>query len=298
MSCSGDIVRDAFCFRQMTSSLQRKVDFAIKLLRSIPTDEQPVEVSYSGSKDSDVILELAKMAGIQYRAIYKNTTIDPPSTIKHCKKKGVEVFAPTINFFDLVKKKGCPTRRARFCCEYLKEYKVLDRAVQGIRRSESTARAKRYSEPTVCRFYGSKKNHVEVFLPILEWTDEDVAEFIAERGIKCHPLYYDEQGGFHVERRLGCIGCPLQGDNGKSDFLTYPRFLKQLIRSAQTYLDTHPHVSSVEKFDGSAYNMMFHNLFCNSYKQYETFVGGGMFPETAIDAKKFLESYFKIDLTI
>lgn len=124
-------------------SLQKKVDFAIRLLRSIPTDDGPVEISYSGGKDSDVILELAKMASIPYRAIYKNTTIDPPGTIKHCKEKGVEVFAPTINFFDLVKKYGNPTRFSRFCCKYLKEYKVLDRAVQGIRRSESHKRAKK-----------------------------------------------------------------------------------------------------------------------------------------------------------
>lgn len=279
-------------------SLQKKVDFAIRLLRSIPTEDGPVEISYSGGKDSDVILELAKIAGIPYRAIYKNTTIDPPGTIKHCKDKGVEVFAPTINFFDLVKKKGCPTRRARFCCEYLKEYKVLDRAVQGIRRCESTARAKRYEEPTVCRFYGSKKNHVEVFLPILEWTDEDVAQFIAKRGIKCHPRYYDELGNFHVERRLGCIGCPLRSDKGKADFLAYPRFLKQLVRSGQIYLDTHPHVKAVEKFDNSAYNMVFHNLFFDSYEKYHDVVTGGMFPETAIDAKAFLEDYFKIDLTL
>lgn len=280
------------------SGLAKKVDFAIRLLRSIPTECGPVEISYSGGKDSDVILELAKMAGIPYRSIYKNTTIDPPGTIKHCKEKGVEVFAPTINFFDLVKKKGCPTRRARFCCEYLKEYKVLDRAVQGIRRCESTSRAKRYEEPTVCRIYGSKKNYVEVFLPILEWTDDDVAEFIAERDIKCHPLYYDEQGIFHVERRLGCIGCPMRSDSGKSDFLKYPKFLKRLLACMQEWLDTHPHVSAVEKFDNNAYNVLFHNLFFDSYEKYHNVVTGGMFPETAIDAKSFLEDYFKIDLTL
>jgi phosphoadenosine phosphosulfate reductase len=281
----------------MNPALQKKVDFAIKLLRSIPTDEQPVEISYSGGKDSDVILELAKMSGIPYRAIYKNTTIDPPGTIKHCKEKGVEVFAPTISFFDLVKKKGCPTRRARFCCEYLKEYKVLDRAVQGIRRSESVKRAKRYNEPTVCRLYGNKKNHVEVFLPILEWADEDVAQFIAERDIKCHPLYYDEQGNFHVERRLGCIGCPLRSDNGLSDMVKYPKFLKRLISSSQAFIDTHPNSSSVKKF-GNAYNLVLHNLFFDSYEKYHNAVTGGMFPETAIDAKSFLEDYFKIDLTL
>ena len=61
---------------------QKKVARAIRLLKSIPQDGD-IEVSYSGGKDSDVILELAKMAGIKFRAIYKNTTIDPPGTIKH-----------------------------------------------------------------------------------------------------------------------------------------------------------------------------------------------------------------------
>lgn len=216
----------------MTESLQRKVDFAIKLLRSIPTDSGAIEVSYSGGKDSDVILELAKMAGINFWAIYKNTSIDPPGTIAHCKSKGVEIMKPAINFFDLVKKKGCPTMRARFCCEFLKEYKVCDRAIQGIRRTESVKRAKRYSEPEICRVYSHRQGSARVYLPILEWTNRDVSEFIGERGIKCHPLYYDEQGNFHVERRLGCLGCPLRGDRGLSDFMKYPKFLKQLLVSS------------------------------------------------------------------
>lgn len=123
--------------------LQKKIDRAIRLIQSAaPTDGSPIEVAYSGGKDSDVILELAKMAGIPYMAIYKNTTIDPPGTIAHCKSKAVEIFAPKITFFELVQKNGCPTRRARFCCEVLKEYKVLDRQIQGIRRHESEARKK------------------------------------------------------------------------------------------------------------------------------------------------------------
>ena len=54
----------------MTEELQKKVDRAIKLLQSTCKDQQ-IELCYSGGKDSDVILELAKMAGINYRAIYK-----------------------------------------------------------------------------------------------------------------------------------------------------------------------------------------------------------------------------------
>lgn len=175
---------------------KKKVDRAVKLIRSSVGDDV-VEVSYSGGKDSDVILELVKMAGVKYRAIYKNTTIDPPGTIAHVLSKGVEVMRPEISFFKFIEEKGFPTRRARFCCEKLKEYKVLDKAVQGIRRRESSARLKRYSveDPVICRIYGSKKNHVNVILPILDWADEDVALFVSERNIRCHPLYYDKEGG-------------------------------------------------------------------------------------------------------
>lgn len=282
----------------MTDELKKKVDFAIKLLRSIPTEDGPIEISFSGGKDSEVILELAKMAGIPYRAIYKNTSIDPPGTIAHCKSKGVEVLAPTINFFDLVKKNGTPTRFSRFCCKYLKEYKVLDKAVQGVRRCESRKRAERYKEPEVCRVY-SKTEKVKIYLPILEWSDDDVAQFIAEREIKCHPLYYDEQGNFHVEHRLGCIGCPLASQKKRREqYMQYPKLLRQLIRSQQIFIDSHPNSKSAKFTNGIAYNGLFFELFCDSREEYESLISGGMFPETAIDAKAFLEDYFKIDLTI
>ena len=92
----------------MRKELQKKVDFAIKLLQSIPQDGD-IELSYSGGKDSDVILELAKMAGIPYRAIYKATTIDPPGTIAHAKEMGAEVVRPKKTFFQLISEKRFPS---------------------------------------------------------------------------------------------------------------------------------------------------------------------------------------------
>ena len=110
----------------MTEQLQKKVDRAIKLIQSaskiaIANGCPEIEVAYSGGKDSDVILELTKMSGVPYRAIYKNTSIDPAGTIKHAIDKGVEVFRPTMTFLELLKKKGFPSRQARFCCAVLKE---------------------------------------------------------------------------------------------------------------------------------------------------------------------------------
>ena len=217
------------------SELADKERRAIKILRMYRGDD-PIEVSYSGGKDSDVILALTKMAGIPYRAIYKNTTIDPPYTVQHCKDNGVEVVMPKERFLDIIARKGFPTRRARFCCEVLKEYKILNNAVHGIRRSESTKRAKTYAEnePIICRNY-SKSEHVNVYLPILDWSDKDVADFIKAHGIKCHSLYYNEDGKFCVERRLGCIGCPMQSDNGVADFVKYPKMLRQWIKAGKVW---------------------------------------------------------------
>ena len=271
--------------------LNEKIDRSIRLLKSVKCDE--IELCYSGGKDSDVILELAKLADISYRAIYKKTTIDPPGTIKHCRDNGVEIHEPKIRFFDLIKQRGFPTRRCRFCCDELKEYKILDNAVQGIRRCESVQRAKNYKEPIICRIYGSKANHVNVILPILEWTDKDVSDFVELQNIRCHPLYY-VNGVFDVKKRLGCLGCPLQADNGLSDFKENPMLVKAWIKAGQEWWDR-PRAKEIKcktKFE-SIYDLFAHDIFFDSYDAFAN-AKNGMFGR--VDYKQELEKYFNIEL--
>ena len=221
----------------MTEQLQNKVEQAIKLLQKVAGVAPDIELCYSGGKDSDVILELARMAGIPFTAIYKNTTIDPPGTIKHCQENGVQIRQPRITFFQMIEKHGFPSRWARFCCSELKEYKIKDTAILGIRREESRKRAELYKEPIVCRNY-SKNDHVDQVLPILEWTKADVEEFVLERGIKLHPLYYREDGTIDCSRRLGCLGCPLQSDRGLADFKAHPKLVRAWLRAGKKWWDT------------------------------------------------------------
>ena len=221
----------------MRKELEKKINQAIRLLQSIPTDKGDIELSYSGGKDSDVILRLAQMAGVKVRVIYKSTSIDPPGTIPHAIKNGAEVIRPKKTFFQLVEQNGLPSRFARFCCKVLKEYKICDIAIQGIRRSESRARNDRYKEPQICRTYKNKNDRASIFLPILEWTDEDVDEFIREQGIKCAPVYYDDEGNFHVERRLGCLGCPLASRKKRlEEFHKYPRMVRLYIKAYDKWM--------------------------------------------------------------
>ena len=277
----------------MRKELQKKVDFAIKLLQSIPQDGD-IEISYSSGKDSDVILELAKMAGIPYRAIYKNTTIDTAGSIAHAKEMGAEVVRPKQTFFQLVSEKGYPSRFSRFCCSVLKEYKICDRAIQGIRRSESRKRAEIYKEPEMCRVYSAKEK-VKVYLPILEWTDQDVEEFIKERNIKCHPLYYKD-GQFDVTKRLGCMGCPLASQKKRrQEFNNNPKFLKAWIRAGQKFYtsDKYRNGKAKHKFK-NAFEAMGYMLYCDSIVQFKekTYTLFGEF-----DWKAFLQEEFKIDMS-
>lgn len=274
----------------MNEDLQKKIDQAIRLLQQAAANYEDIELAYSGGKDSDVILELARMAGIPFTAIYKNTTIDPPGTIEHCKANGVQIVQPKHTFFQLIEKKGFPSRFARFCCSELKEYKIKDCAILGIRREESGKRAKLYKEPEQCRVY-SKKEKAHHIYPILYWTQEDIQAFVELRGIKLHPLYYRDDGTIDYSRRLGYLACPLQSDRGLAEFKQYPRLVRAWLRAGQRWWDRTPNSAAHRRFSDI----------------YECFVARTMFPTIAdmtlnkealfpTDYKAALERYFDIKL--
>lgn len=281
----------------MTEQLQKKVDRAIKLIQSASKiaqeHGQPLELCYSGGKDSDVILELAKMANVEYRAIYKNTGIDPKGTIQHCKKNNVEIMKPKKNFGELILKHGFPSRRNRYCCQYLKEYKILDYAILGIRADESNERKERYKEPEQCRVY-SKKQKTRQYFPILDWTKQDVLDFIKERNINLHPLYYDCNGDININARLGCMCCPMAGYKKRlEEFKKYPNMVKLYCFRGGQYLNNHPN-SKISRLCKDAYQFFCFDVFCErSNIRFQTRFGKTLFDD-GIDCKLFLENYFNI----
>lgn len=278
----------------ISKELQKKIDQAIRLLKAYDNTDEPVEIAYSGGKDSDVILQLAKEARINYRAIYRNTTIDPPGTIKHAKENGCEILQPRrYTFRQLIIKKGLPSRFHRFCCQELKEYKVLDKCVMGVRREESRARMERYHEPTQCRIYGSKKEHVEAVYPILEWTGEDVVDFLTDRKIKVHPLYYREDGTIDPKRRLGCMCCPLASKQNRiAEFKKYTGMVKLYLNAYKEFRNTHPNSASVRNHE-TAEEGLVHDIFYPGSKEW-SIVSSGLFGKP--DFKKFLEDCFDVKL--
>jgi phosphoadenosine phosphosulfate reductase len=173
---------------------------------------------FSGGKDSIVIKELARIAGVRVTWHYNVTTIDPPELVQFIKRfhKDVAWDRPKENFFHLLPRRGFPLRNTRWCCKEYKESRthVSDVLILGIRIDESPRRKNRYTS-CVMEEPGSAKR----VLPIRLWSNEDVWEFIRGRGIPYCSLY-DE--GF---TRLGCVGCPMTNKKNKiREFERWPRY--------------------------------------------------------------------------
>lgn len=45
--------------------------------------EKPLVITYSGGKDSDVLLHLARASGIPFEVLHSLTTADAPETVRH-----------------------------------------------------------------------------------------------------------------------------------------------------------------------------------------------------------------------
>ena len=57
-----------------------------------------------------------------------------------------------------------------------------------------------------------------VLNPIIDWTDDDVWEFLHAEGCKSNPLY---ECGW---KRVGCVGCPLASKAREVEFYFYPKY--------------------------------------------------------------------------
>lgn len=76
------------------------------------------------------------------------------------------------------------------------------------------------------------RRHKITVNPIIEWTDEDVWEFIRAEGIPYCSLY-DE--GY---KRLGCIGCPMASTETRlRDFKRWPKYEMAYLKAFRRMLD-------------------------------------------------------------
>lgn len=229
--------------------------------------EKPLMITYSGGKDSDVLLHLAIKAKIPMEVVHSHTTVDMPETVRHVRdafhqleNQGISctVHMPTykgkpVTMWTLIPQKRMPpTRIARYCCEILKENTGKNRFIAtGVRWNESSRRKKTRgiyeknnkvpsrriiltndNDDTRRLFENCTLKAKRTVNPIIDWSDRELWDYIHAEQIDICKLY---DCGFH---RLGCIGCPLSGKcNRLRGFEEYPTYKRAYIRAFDRMLE-------------------------------------------------------------
>ena len=233
--------------------------------------DAPIICTYSGGKDSDVMLELFKRSGVNFEVVNSHTTVDAPHTVYHIREKFKELEQQGIkstivypkykgercSMWSMIPLKGAPTRKRRWCCDLFKENSTPGRMVAtGVRWDESLKRSNRqeyealgkniketkkatYSDLMLSNDNDSKRNVIErceikgavVANPIIDWKNKDIWEFIRSEGIKYNPLY---DMGYS---RVGCIGCPMASYSGRcKEFADFPAYKANYIKAIDRFL--------------------------------------------------------------
>ena len=231
--------------------------------------KQPLVITYSGGKDSDVLLHLAEASGIKFEVLHSLTTADAPQTVYHVRDtfhrlegkgikctvdKHVQPDGSRLTMWNLIPRTLIPpTRLARYCCSKLKEGGGKGRFIAtGVRWDESAARKKNRGALEVITskketslilsndnsedrrlFESCQLKGKRVVNPIVDWKTDDVLDYIESEHICMNPLY---GCGFS---RVGCIGCPMAGKAGReAEFAMFPKFKAAYIRAFDTMLIT------------------------------------------------------------
>lgn len=170
--------------------------------------------------------------------------------------------------WNLIPKKSMPpTRLARYCCAELKECSGDGRlTVTGTRWAESINRKNNQGKITIMQpgkkvkkkllenenFMSTNRGGVilnndndesrkmvehcmrrtkTVLNPIIDWSDDEVWEYIHKYDLPINPLYKNGH------RRVGCVGCPMN-TNAKSELEEYPKIKKLYLRAFDKMLNS------------------------------------------------------------
>lgn len=230
---------------------------------------KPLVCTYSGGKDSDVMLELFRRSGVPFEVHNSHTTADAPQTVRHIRKvfsvlelEGIkcEIEMPTYmgdrtSMWKLIPQKLMPpTRIVRYCCSVLKETGCKNRYIStGVRWAESSSRktrgefekigdkkieAENFSEVMLMNDNDARRrmtelcimNHKMVVNPIIDWTDSDIWNYLLSEHIQYNQLY---DLGYE---RVGCIGCPMAGKKRWREFADFPQYKKMYIHAFERML--------------------------------------------------------------
>ena len=143
----------AQAYGRASKRLRRKMEYSISLLRKAEKLALAYDtrggyyLAFSGGKDSQALIHIAQLAGVQFEGHMNLTSVDPPEVIRFVKREypEVELIKPKDSIYHVaLRKQLLPTKKVRWCCEEFKEKAGAGKVTLiGIRHQESRNRAKR-----------------------------------------------------------------------------------------------------------------------------------------------------------
>lgn len=226
---------------------------------------KPLLITYSGGKDSQVLVALAERSGIDFEVVNSHTTADAPETVYFIREQFRKMEGCGINcaiekprykgkptsMWSLIPQKMMPpTRLVRYCCAVLKENTGRDRFIAtGVRWAESTRRKNSrgvmelmHKDPAKrIILMGDNDEKRQLFEtcnlkskmtvnPIVDWSDDDVWDYTHSEHLPVNPLYCEGH------KRVGCIGCPMAGGR-QHEFMRWPKYEELYVAAFERMLE-------------------------------------------------------------
>ena len=211
-----------------------------------------IAVGFSGGKDSQVTYDLCKRASVPFKAYY-NVAFESVETKKFIREHYPDVIwrrDHKFGFIENIRKNhggALPTVEMAYCCsDYKHNSRYVDKcSILGVRRAESASRStctlltyknkttKKQIAPAVGQYFIENCQSVGTasviqLLPIVDWTDDDVWDYIRKHNLPVNPEY-------KTKKRVGCIVCPKTNfTHNYKTLMRYPKLIDAFICARET----------------------------------------------------------------
>ena len=234
---------------------QEAINRIVKFSKIAEALNYEIAVGFSGGKDSQVVYDLCKRSGINFTA-YFNHSFESSLTLNFIREFYPEVKWRREYKFGFIENiwrnhnSLLPTVEMSYCCADYKHNPMYNdnASIVGVRKSESFKRKQRnvfeaknktmvkhnkalFSEFFTDQCTGIGSSSIIQLKPIVDWSDEEVWDYIIRHDIPINPQYKQSN-------RIGCIVCPKADltSNYKA-LLQYPKLIDAFIKAREKRID-------------------------------------------------------------
>ena len=196
--------------------LREKIQHSVELIRKAEKialkydPENGFYNTFSGGKDSQALFYIVKMSGVKFQTHISYTSVDPAEVVRFVNTQYPSVIPirPKKSIYTRAVERGIlPTMKVRWCCADFKESTGAGKVTLiGIRKEESTRRAKRHEVEVSSRKFSGSLDEFE------QWSADEI---VRKQKLKPKRKINEDEFSVQSDNEVRCI-------NGKESILISP----------------------------------------------------------------------------